>query len=232
MRRSFKSIRNISWTFLFPIFMMFTFSFRWGIKGIDPEYMSFLIPGIVAVTAMFGATNETMNIVWDRALGTFDRIVAAPVSPPSIILGKMLSGTVMGFVSAMVLMIIGKVLYNVSFGNVVFVVLITVLSCFSFTGVGTIISGFSSEPREALMLSNALRFPMMLLSGVFFPIEAMPVLLQWVARVFPLTYATEAIRTFSGQFSFIVWVDIAVLLAYTLTTMFVGSKILLKSITG
>jgi len=211
--------------------MMLAFSFRWGIRGIDPEYMSFLIPGIVVMTAMFGTTTETMSIAWDRAMGTFDRILAAPVSSTSIILGKMVSGTVMGFISATAMIIIGKVVYNVFFGNIALILLVVILSCISFTGIGTIISGLASTPREANMLLNVLRFPMILLSGVFIPIEAMPIPLPWVARVFPLTYAIEAIRAFSGELTSIVYIDIAVLVAYTLITIFVGSKILLKIIT-
>jgi len=231
LRQSLKSIRNITWTFMFPVFMMLALSFRWGIQGIDPEYMSFLIPGVVTMTAMLGTTNETMSIVWDRTIGTFDRILAAPVSSISIVLGKILSGTFMGFVSAVVMIIVGKLVYNVSFGNVALTLLVIILSCLSFTGIGTVVSGLASEPREASMLLNAFRFPMMLICGVFFPIEALPIPLPWIARFFPLTYAIEAIRAFSGELKSIIYIDIAVLVVYAFTTILVGSKILLKIIT-
>lgn len=231
IRHSFKSIRNVTWTFLFPVFMMLIFSFRWGIREIDPEYMSFLVPGIVGMTAMFGATNETLSIVWDRTTGTFDRILAAPVSSTSIILGKIMSGTLMGFISAIVMIIIGAAFYNVLFGNIAIFLLVITLSCLSFTGIGTIISGLASEPREASMLMNILRFPMTLLSGVFFPVEATPFPLPLVARALPLTYAIEAIRSSSGEPTSIVYFDITVLVVYALVTILVGSRILLRIIT-
>jgi len=232
LRQSFKSVRHVVWSLLFPIFMMLTFSFRYGEQGIDPQYMTnILIPGIVAMTSMFGAINETMSIVWDRSMGCFDRILAAPVSSTAIIIGKTLSGTVMGFISAIVLLVIGGLLFNVWLGNIALVLLLLVLSCFSFTGIGTIISGLASEPREAMMLSNVLRFPMMMLGGVFFSVDAMPVPLQWVARALPLTYATEAIRTVATELTTVVLIDVAVLLVYTLATILIGSKILLKIMT-
>jgi len=211
--------------------MMFTFSFRYGVTEPDVRFITFLIPGIVGMTAMFGSINETMSIVWDKSLGVFDRILAAPVSSTSIIVGKTMSGAVMGVISALVLLIIGSMIFGVSFVNISFVLLIILLASFSFTGIGTIISGLASEPREAMMLSNLLRFPMMFLGGVFFPVEAMPMPLPYVARALPLTYATEALRAIEiGNIS-IVFVDAIVLLVYTIGTMLLGSQILMRIMT-
>ena len=212
--------------------MLFTFSFRYGATGPDIEFINFLIPGIVGMTAMFGSTNETMSIVWDKSMGVFDRILAAPVSSTSIIVGKTLAGAVMGVISAFVLLIIGSTLFSVSFTNISAVLLIILLASFSFTGIGTIISGLASEPREAMMLSNLLRFPMMFFGGVFFLPERMPQPLPYVAKAMPLTYATEALRAIQtgGNIS-IVFIDAAVLLVYTFGTMLLGSQILMRIIT-
>jgi ABC-2 type transport system permease protein len=211
--------------------MMFTFSFRYGATGFDVQFINFLIPGIVGMTAMFGSINETMSIVWDKSLGVFDRILAAPVSSTSIIVGKTMSGAVMGVISALVLLIIGSGLFGVSFPNVGIVLLVIVLASFSFTGIGTIISGLASEPREAMMLSNLLRFPMMFLGGVFFSIDAMPQPLPLVARALPLTYTTEALRAVMAENMAVALLDMAVLLAYTFGTIVIGSKILMRIMT-
>jgi len=231
LRQSFKSARHVVWSLLFPIFMMFTFSFRYGVTETDVQFITFLIPGIVGMTAMFGSINETMSIVWDKSLGVFDRILAAPVSSTSIIVGKTMSGAVMGVISAVVLLIIGSMIFGVSFINISFVLLIILLASFSFTGIGTIISGLASEPREAMMLSNLLRFPMMFLGGVFFPVESMPMPLPYVARALPLTYATEALRAIEVGNMSVVFVDAIVLLVYTIGTMLLGSQILMKIMT-
>jgi ABC-2 type transport system permease protein len=233
LRQSFKSVRHVVWSLLFPLFMMFTFSFRYGsgTSGLDVSYLGFLIPGIVGMTAMFGSINETMSIVWDKSLGVFDRILVAPVSSVSIVLGKTMAGAVMGVLSAVVLLIVGSVLFGVGFANIGLVLIIVLLASFSFTGIGTIISGLASEPREAMMLSNLLRFPMMFLGGVFFSIDAMPTPLPYIARALPLTYATEALRAVQAGTMGTVFFDALVLLAYTVGTILVGSQILMKIMT-
>jgi len=231
LRQSFKSVRHVVWSLLFPIFMMLTFSFRYGVSGPSIEFLNFLIPGIVGMTAMFGSINETMSIVWDKSLGVFDRILAAPVSSTSIIVGKTMAGAIMGVISALVLLVIGSLLFSVPFANIGFVLLIIVLASFSFTGIGTIISGLASEPREAMMLSNLLRFPMMFLGGVFFDVDAMPMPLPYVARALPLTYATDALRkAMSGDIAVVLF-NAVVLVAYTVGTIVVGSKILMRLMT-
>ena len=74
--------------------------------------------------------------------------VPAPVSSTLIIVGKTMSGAVMGVVSALVLLIIGATLFGVSFADISAVILIVLLASFSFTGIGTIISGLASEPGK------------------------------------------------------------------------------------
>lgn len=231
LRQSFKSVRHVVWSLLFPIFMMFTFSFRYGATGVVQDVATFLVPGIIGMTAMFGSINETMSIVWDKSLGVFDRILAAPVSSTSIILGKTMAGAVMGFISSSVLLIIGYLLFGASFPNIALVLLLILLASFSFTGIGTIISGLASEPREAMMLSNLLRFPMMFLGGVFFSIDAMPMPLPYVARAMPLTYATEGLRAVIQGNLALVLVDAVVLIAFTLGTLLVGSTTLMRIMT-
>jgi ABC-2 type transport system permease protein len=232
LRQSFKSVRHVVWSLLFPLFMMFTFSFRYGSTGgLDIDFLNFLIPGIVGMTAMFGSINETMSIVWDKSLGVFDRILVAPVSSISIVFGKTMAGAVMGVLSATVLLIVGSVLFGVAWANIGLVFLVVLLASFSFTGIGTIISGLASEPREAMMLSNLLRFPMMFLGGVFFSIDVMPTPLPYIARALPLTYATEALRAVQSGIMGTVIFDGLVLLAYTVGTILIGSEILMKIMT-
>ena len=231
LRQSFRSVRHVVWSLLFPIFMMFTFSFRYGAAGRDSDFIEFLIPGIVGMTAMFGSINETMSIVWEKSVGVFDRILAAPVSSTSIIVGKTMAGAVMGATSAIALLIISRVLYGVSFANIIAVLLIILLASFSFTGIGTIISGLASEPREAMMLSNLLRVPMMFLSGVFFKVNDMPMPLPYIARALPLTYTTEALRAIQIGNTSIFFVDAMVLFVYTIGAMLLGSQVLMRILT-
>jgi ABC-2 type transport system permease protein len=139
-----------------------------------------------------------------------------------------MAGAVMGVITSIVLLIIGSTVFAIPFPNMGIVLLIILLASFSFTGIGTIISGLASEPREAMMLSNLIRFPMMFLGGVFFQIEAMPPSLQIVAKALPLTYATDALRATS---MFTVLIDAAVLLIYTVATIIIGTVFLMRVLT-
>jgi len=82
-----------------------------------------------------------------------------------------------------------------------------------------------------MMLSNLLRFPMMFLGGVFFPIEAMPMPLPYIARALPLTYATEALRAIQTWNTPTLFIDAIVLLIYTIGTVLFGSQILMRIMT-
>jgi ABC-2 type transport system permease protein len=181
---------------------------------------------------MFGSITETMSIVWDKSLGVFDRILAAPVSSTSIVLGKTIAGAVMGVMSALVLLVMGSLLFGVQFANIGLVILIILLASFSFTGIGTIISGLASEPREAMMLSNLLRFPMMFLGGVFFDIWTMPMPLPYLAKALPLTYAVDGIRAAAIYGDMILYLqNVLVLVAFTFGTIIIGSKTLMRIMT-
>jgi ABC-2 type transport system permease protein len=137
----------------------------------------------------------------------------------------------MGVISSFVLLLIGNLIFDVQFTNIAAVLLIVLLASFSFTGLGTIISGLASEPREAMMLSNLLRFPMMFLGGVFFSIDIMPMPLPYIARALPLTYATEGLRAIQSWNPAVFAVDALVLLVYTVGTMLIGSQILMRILT-
>jgi ABC-2 type transport system permease protein len=68
------------------------------------------------------------------------------------------------------------------------------LGIFSFVGLGIVITSFTKDQETAQMLMMTLMFPMMFLSGVFFPIQQMPWYMQGVSKFLPLTYAADALR--------------------------------------
>ena len=80
------------------------------------------------------------------------------------------------------------------YGNLLLVAGLILLSVFSFVGLGILITSFTDKEETATMVMMTLMFPMMFLSGVFFPIQQMPWFMQDIAQVLPLTYATTALR--------------------------------------
>jgi ABC-2 type transport system permease protein len=92
-------------------------------------------------------------------------------------------------------LILAVVLFGVvvhgSYGLLALLLLLTV---FSFIGIGIMISALASQQETAMTIMMTLTFPMLFLSGALFPVQQMPVVMQWISRGLPLTYAVEALR--------------------------------------
>jgi ABC-2 type transport system permease protein len=167
-----------------------------GIVPGSPNYFEFVAPGIMAMTIMFAAmTGLAGSISRERELGTLDGIISAPISRLSIILGKSFAQVVRGLLQALLALILTVVLFGVvvhgSYGLLALLLLLTV---FSFIGIGVMISALASQQETAMTIMMTLTFPMLFLSGALFPVQQMPVAMQWISKGLPLTYAVEALR--------------------------------------
>jgi ABC-2 type transport system permease protein len=167
-----------------------------GIVSGNPNYFEFVAPGIMAMTIMFAAmTGLAGSISRERELGTLDGIISAPISRLSIILGKSFAQVVRGLLQALLALILTVVLFGVVVhGNYGLLALLLLLTVFSFIGIGVMISALASQQETAMTIMMTLTFPMLFLSGALFPIQQMPVVMQWISKALPLTYAVEALR--------------------------------------
>jgi len=168
-------------------------------EGIVPgssNYFEFVAPGIMAMTVMMSVmTGLPGAISQEKEVGTMDGMMVAPINRLSIILGKTLAQTARGLLQGGVLMILAIALFGVTIqGNLFLVIGLLLLGVFSFVGLGIVLTSFTSDQQTATMLMTTLMFPMMFLSGVFFPIQQMPWYMQDISKVLPLTYATDALR--------------------------------------
>jgi ABC-2 type transport system permease protein len=103
--------------------------------------------------------------------------------------------TVRGMIQGFIILFLAMVLFGVVIeGNILLVIFLILLTVFSFVGLGILITSFADKEETATMVMMTFMFPMMFLSGVFFPIQQMPWYMQDLAHVLPLTYATTALR--------------------------------------
>ena len=168
-------------------------------QGIVPgssNYFEFVAPGIMAMTVMMSVmTGLPGAISQEKEVGTMDGMMVAPISRLSIILGKTLAQTARGLLQGIILMVLAVVLFGVIIqGNILLVFGLLLLGVFSFVGLGIVLTSITSDQQTATMLMTTIMFPMMFLSGVFFPIQQMPWYMQDISKVLPLTYATDALR--------------------------------------
>jgi ABC-2 type transport system permease protein len=170
-----------------------------NVQGTVPgnmNYFSFVAPGLLMMIVMMGAmTGIPRAIAHEKEIGTFDGILAAPVNEISIIMGKTLAQTVRGFVQGIIVMIIAILIFGVSVqGSLLLTGGVLLLGIFSFIGLGILLTALSNNEETASILMMVLQFPMMFLTGIFFPIQQMPWFMQYVSQLLPLTYAVTAMR--------------------------------------
>lgn len=168
-------------------------------EGLVPgkqNYFQFMAPGIIAmVVVMAVMIGLAASISREKELGTLDGILVAPIPRLCIILGKALSQTTRGLLQGSIVLLLSVFLFGVKIhGSIPLVALLLFLGVFSFIGLGILISAIAAEQETAMMIMMTLTFPMIFLSGVFFPIEQMPGFMQIISRILPLTYVIEALR--------------------------------------
>jgi ABC-2 type transport system permease protein len=169
------------------------------IKGIvpgEPNYFQFVAPGIMAMVVMMSLmTGLPHAISYEKDMGTLDGMLVAPINRLSIILGKVLAQTTRGMIQGFIILLLAVLLFGVViYGNILLVIFLLLLTVFSFVGLGILITSFTENEETATMVMMTIMFPMMFLSGVFFPIQQMPWYMQDIAHCLPLTYATTALR--------------------------------------
>ncbi|MFX1263326.1 MAG: ABC transporter permease [Promethearchaeota archaeon] len=180
---------NISWGILFPLVLTLAFLLR------DPTGLVFLAPGLIAMTAVFGTTSmEAIVITFERRNGALERLLLAPISIRSLLIGKVLGGAVFGGMISGVMMLVTITMFDMAIIDPLLFSVALVLTLLTLSALGALVAVSVKEVFEAQTLSNFFRFPMIFLCGVFIPVQAMPVLLQVVAYFLPLTYSVNALR--------------------------------------
>jgi ABC-2 type transport system permease protein len=167
-----------------------------GVVSGNPSYFDFIAPGIMAMTVMMSVmTGLPVAISQEKEIGTMDGMMVAPINRLSIILGKTLGQTARGLIQGAIILALAVGLFGVTIhGNLLLVFGLLLLGVFAFVGLGVVITSFAKDQETAQMMMTTLMFPMMFLSGVFFPIQQMPWYMQTVSKFLPLTYAADALR--------------------------------------
>ena len=167
-----------------------------GVVSGNPSYFDFIAPGIMAMTVMMSVmTGLPVAISQEKEIGTMDGMMVAPINRLSIILGKTLGQTARGLIQGVIILVLAIGIFGVAIhGSILLVFALLLLGVFSFVGLGIVITSFTKDQETAQMLMMTLMFPMMFLSGVFFPIQQMPWYMQDISKILPLTYASQALR--------------------------------------
>lgn len=192
----------------------------------DIAYIDFLVPAILGMTVMMGAMMSMgESLAGERERGELARLFMTPTSVATVVGGKIISRLVIQTATALVLIVAAIVLFNITInGSMLLTILLLVLTALCFVGFGIMVSARVGTQEDYIQMVMPFSMPMMFVSGVFYPIETMPWIFQKIAYIAPLTYANDALRgvMLKGASVGDIWIDIAVLLGFTLVFFALG----------
>jgi len=189
LREYYMKPGSISWGILFPFVFALAFMAKRG--GLT----EWLAPGMIALALFFGSTSmSAMSIVFERRMGSFERLLLFPVTYVCIALGKSLSSFLLGVISVVPVFLLSLAVLRVPPAHPWLLVVAAVLAAFASSTFGVLLSFLVKEPEQVMVVFNLVRFPMMFLSDIIIPVSSMPHYLIPVVLVQPLTYLTETVR--------------------------------------
>ena len=163
-------------------------------RGLD--YVDFLVPGIIAMSVMqTGIFGVTFALIQYRNQGVLRRLKATPIRPHNFLTGQVLTRLIASILQTVVLLGIAVLIFDVNVeGNIGVLLLLAVMGGVLFLSIGFAISGYAKSEEVGAPLANIIALPMMFLSGVFFPIDALPGPVEAAVQYLPLTYLVHGMR--------------------------------------
>jgi ABC-2 type transport system permease protein len=163
-----------------------------GLKSVN-----YMIPALMGLILQFLSTLVTsMAIVREREQGTIEQLIVTPIRPVELVLGKTVPYVVLSFLNFIQVLLIGVLWFKVPVhGDLGVLLLLSGLFLLGALGMGILISTVSNTQQEAMLLSFLILMPSIFLSGFFFPLEAMPVVLRALSYLIPLRYMLIVVRS-------------------------------------
>jgi ABC-2 type transport system permease protein len=190
--------RPILWLFVLGL------GLRGSASGIgNVNYTQFIFPGIIAMTAIFTSIQSAISIIWDREFGFLKEILVAPVPRTSIVIGKGLAGTTLSLIQGCIIILLAPLVHvHPPLVNIVPLILTLAVMSFGLTGIGIVIAARMTSFQGFGTIMNFIIMPMWFLSGALFPARNLPVWLNVLVRVNPLTYGVDLVRRLVLGFSY------------------------------
>lgn len=165
------------------------------------RYVDFLIPGLLALMIMqLSIAGSGFNIVEYKRKGILKRLFVTPLRPLEFILSLILSRLLIIVVQITLLLLVAKFVFDIAIiGSLVLLYLFAVLGSILFLGLGFALGGIANTQNSVMTIGNLFVFPQMFLAGVFFSVESLPVWLQPLAKVLPLSFVSDAMRQVANE---------------------------------
>jgi len=148
------------------------------------------VPAVMAFILLISTIMLTsMSIVKEKEAGTIEQLIVTPIKPIELIAGKTIPFAIIGFIDVLLVISVSYSWFKIPLrGNLLILFFSMILYLFATLGVGLFISTISRTQQQAMMSTFFFMLPAVLLSGFMFPIENMPVIIQYITYLNPLRY--------------------------------------------
>jgi len=183
----------------FPLLFLFVFgsglSARMGVLGPGIDFTQFIFPGIIGMTVLMSSFMAGVSVVWDREFGFLKEVLVAPISRASVAIGKTLGAATVALLQGTLILLFAPLIgVSLSVLTVLALLPLMFLLAVSLGSLGILVATRirSMEAFQAVM--QMLMFPMVFLSGAFFPLQGLPTWMNILVKVNPATYGIAPIR--------------------------------------
>lgn len=187
-------------------------------------YLTFLVPGIVAMTLLFAALLSALTLVYDKEFGVMRMMLIAPIEHYWIVVAKLIAATITAMVQAIMLLIILAVIGLVDVKIAFLLLLPALMTAICCATIGGLIAAWSKTLDNFAVIMNFFIFPLFFLSGALYPVSQLPEMLKYIVLINPFSYGVDlmkhAVPAANSDFSIVT--DIAVLATFSITAIVIA----------
>lgn len=202
MKHFVRSKSRIAATFIQPLFFLAILGTGLrgaNIVGMTGDYMTFIAPGIVAMSILFSSMFTGVAVLWDKQFGFLQEVLVAPISRFSIILGRTLGGATTALIQGFIILTIaiGLGVRPASIPGFLLTLVFMIVIAFSAVGFGLAVASKMEDFQGFQIIMNLIILPLFFLSTAFFPIatnENIPEIVVYLSYANPLFYMVDGIR--------------------------------------
>jgi ABC-2 type transport system permease protein len=186
-------------SFTMPLLFLVIFGAGFGkligqmMPGVD--YIQFMYPGILAMVVLMTSIMSGVSIVWDREFGFLKEVLVSPLNRSGVIAGKAIGAATIAIIQGAIMLVLAPFLnVPIDLGTVLALLPLLLILSLCLSGLGLLIGARMRSQQGFQILMQLVIFPMMFLSGIFFPISGVATWLEVLSKLNPVTYGIDAIR--------------------------------------
>jgi len=242
MLKFVSSSMEITGTLGLPILWMFFFGLamhgmvsQMKTMNINIDYLSYITPGVVMLTALSAAILGGSTLLMERVNGVIKEYMVAPIPRLAVLLGTMSSAITKALLQSVIILVLGAILGGGLNWNVLALLaglLITVVYAMGFVGIAAALASKAKGMEGYHSIIMIFNLPLMFTSNALYPISELPAFIKVLCYLNPTTYAVDATRQlwFGGTSEVGMWIDLPVLLVFMVVCVWFGYRIFQKSV--